>query len=58
MRSRLSKAANDSSRLWTAWARGWERRHQLRDDWMIFAWINSIALNMFLCLQEILNGLN
>ena len=29
-----------------AWTRGWERRCQLRDEGMIFSWINSIALNM------------
>ncbi len=29
-----------------AWARGWERRCQLRDQGMIFSWINSIAVNM------------
>jgi RNA polymerase sigma factor (sigma-70 family) len=29
-----------------AWSRGWERRCQLRDEGMIFSWINSIALNM------------
>jgi RNA polymerase sigma-70 factor (ECF subfamily) len=29
-----------------AWSRGWERRCQLRDQGMIFSWINSIALNM------------
>ena len=30
-----------------AWTRGWERRDQLRDEGMIFTWINSIAVNMF-----------
>ena len=29
-----------------AWVRGWERRWQLRDQGMIFSWINSIAVNM------------
>jgi RNA polymerase sigma factor (sigma-70 family) len=29
-----------------AWARGWERRCQLREQGMIFSWINSIAVNM------------
>ena len=31
----------------SAWLRGWERREQLRDESMIFSWINSIALNHF-----------
>ena len=30
-----------------AWARGWERLHQLRDDKMLLTWINSIALNAY-----------
>jgi RNA polymerase sigma factor (sigma-70 family) len=29
-----------------AWARGWERRHQLREVKAILAWINVIALNL------------
>lgn len=31
----------------SAWLRGWERLGQLRDDSMILAWINTIALNHF-----------
>jgi RNA polymerase sigma factor (sigma-70 family) len=30
-----------------AWARGWERRNQLREHSMLVTWINSIALNSF-----------
>jgi DNA-directed RNA polymerase specialized sigma24 family protein len=30
-----------------AWARGWERLHQLRDDSMVITWVNTIALNAF-----------
>src|SRR5262245_31906957 len=30
-----------------AWARGWERLSQLRDDHSVFTWINSIALNVY-----------
>jgi DNA-directed RNA polymerase specialized sigma24 family protein len=30
-----------------AWARGWEKRHQLRDPAMVVTWINSIALNLY-----------
>jgi RNA polymerase sigma factor (sigma-70 family) len=30
-----------------AWLRGWERLGQLRDESMILAWINTIALNHF-----------
>jgi RNA polymerase sigma factor (sigma-70 family) len=29
-----------------AWARGWERREQLRDPRMVLTWMNSIALNI------------
>ena len=29
-----------------AWAKGWERRGQLRTPSMIFTWMNSIALNI------------
>ena len=28
-----------------AWAKGWERRHQLHRDEKIASWINTIALN-------------
>lgn len=31
----------------SAWLRGWERLGQLRDDSIILAWINTIALNHF-----------
>jgi DNA-directed RNA polymerase specialized sigma24 family protein len=29
-----------------AWARGWERLSQLRNDEMVLTWVNSIALNV------------
>ena len=29
-----------------AWARGWERLDQLRNDAMVLTWVNSIALNV------------
>lgn len=29
-----------------AWARGWERLHQLRDSRLVLTWANSIALNI------------
>jgi DNA-directed RNA polymerase specialized sigma24 family protein len=29
-----------------AWARGWERRHQLRKQSKTLSWINAIALNL------------
>jgi RNA polymerase sigma factor (sigma-70 family) len=31
----------------SAWMRGWERLDQLRDESMLLAWINTIALNLF-----------
>jgi RNA polymerase sigma factor (sigma-70 family) len=30
-----------------AWARGWEKRDQLRDSTTLLKWINTIALNMY-----------
>jgi RNA polymerase sigma factor (sigma-70 family) len=30
-----------------AWAKGWEKRHQLRDSSMLLTWINTIALNIY-----------
>ena len=30
-----------------AWARGWERRNQLRVASMVCSWVNSIALNLY-----------
>jgi RNA polymerase sigma-70 factor (ECF subfamily) len=30
-----------------AWAKGWERRRQLRDPGRLVTWINTIALNQF-----------
>src|SRR5436309_10803035 len=29
-----------------AWAKGWERREQLRDPNLVLTWTNSIALNL------------
>ncbi len=30
----------------TAWAKGWERLEQLRNDSMVVTWVNTIALNV------------
>jgi DNA-directed RNA polymerase specialized sigma24 family protein len=30
-----------------AWARAWERLHQLKDESTILAWVNTIALNLY-----------
>jgi len=30
----------------TAWAKGWERLEQLRNESMVVTWVNSIALNL------------
>jgi DNA-directed RNA polymerase specialized sigma24 family protein len=30
-----------------AWARGWERLNQLRDDTLLLTWVNTIALNIY-----------
>jgi DNA-directed RNA polymerase specialized sigma24 family protein len=37
--------ANESAQA--AWARGWERLSQLRDEGMVVTWVNMIALNVF-----------
>jgi len=29
-----------------AWAKGWERLHQLRQESLVVTWVNTIALNM------------
>jgi DNA-directed RNA polymerase specialized sigma24 family protein len=29
-----------------AWVRGWECRHQLRDDAVVLRWVNTIAVNV------------
>ena len=44
-RGALSDGAVEAAQ--TAWARGWERLHQLRDEKMLLTWINSIALNAY-----------
>ncbi len=31
----------------SAWARGWERIQQLRNERMVFTWVNTIALNTY-----------
>ncbi len=31
----------------SAWARGWERLDQLRDETVLVTWVNTIALNLF-----------
>jgi RNA polymerase sigma-70 factor (ECF subfamily) len=31
----------------TAWLRGWERLNQLRNDELVLAWVNTIALNLY-----------
>ncbi len=31
----------------SAWVRGWERIQQLRNDGMVFTWVNTIALNTY-----------
>jgi DNA-directed RNA polymerase specialized sigma24 family protein len=30
-----------------AWLRGWERLGQLRNDELVFTWVNTIALNLY-----------
>jgi RNA polymerase sigma factor (sigma-70 family) len=37
-------AAQDTAQA--AWAKGWERREQLRDSNLVLTWTNSIALNI------------
>ena len=40
----LGEAAGEAAQA--AWARGWERLHQLRSSKMVVTWVNSIALNL------------
>lgn len=40
-----SEAAREAAQA--AWARGWERLSQLRDDRLVLNWVNSIALNLY-----------
>ena len=40
-----SDSANESAQA--AWARGWERLSQLRDEATLLTWVNSIALNVY-----------
>jgi len=46
----LSRGAwrdNASEVAQAAWARGWERREQLRDESLVLTWVNTIALNLY-----------
>jgi DNA-directed RNA polymerase specialized sigma24 family protein len=36
-----------------AWARGWERREQLRNQDLLLTWVNSIALNAYRSLVRV-----
>jgi DNA-directed RNA polymerase specialized sigma24 family protein len=45
----ISKGLNDDQareKAQAAWARGWERRFQLKDKEKTLSWINTIALNL------------
>lgn len=37
--------ANEAAQA--AWAKGWERRDQLRDESLVITWVNTIALNVY-----------
>ena len=40
-----AEAAEETAQ--TAWARGWERRAQLRDERQVVSWVNAIAWNVY-----------
>jgi len=44
-RGLFSDAAEETAQA--AWAKGWERLAQLRNEHMLLTWVNSIALNLF-----------
>ena len=44
-RGARSECARESAQA--AWARGWERIHQLRNDALVTSWVNTIALNCY-----------
>jgi DNA-directed RNA polymerase specialized sigma24 family protein len=43
--SRGASWANAEDVAQAAWLRGWEQRHQLRDEGKIVSWVNAIAAN-------------
>ena len=44
-RGLLTDAAEETAQA--AWAKGWERLTQLRNEHMLLTWVNSIALNLY-----------
>ena len=47
LRSRGIHNENAREVAQAAWARGWERIGQLRDDRIVLTWVNAIALNLY-----------
>jgi DNA-directed RNA polymerase specialized sigma24 family protein len=45
--SRGARGEHASDLAQSAWARGWERIGQLRNEDLVLTWINSIALNLY-----------
>ena len=52
-RGARSECAREAAQA--AWAKGWERIHQLRDDNVVITWVNTIALN---CYRSVLKSEN
>jgi DNA-directed RNA polymerase specialized sigma24 family protein len=45
VRSLGASWANAEDVAQAAWVRGWEQRHQLRDEGKVVSWVNAIAVN-------------
>jgi len=45
LRSCGASSDNAEESAQSAWAKGWERLHQLREERMIVSWVNAIATN-------------
>ncbi len=47
LRSRGVPAENAREATQAAWVKGWERLEQLRNEDLVVAWVNTIALNVY-----------
>ena len=52
-RGARSECAQEAAQA--AWAKGWERIHQLRNEAVVGTWVNTIALN---CYRSVMRGEN
>ena len=47
LRSRGAPPESAREATQAAWVKGWERLGQLRDDGLLFTWVNTIAINAY-----------